>query len=167
MFVFGHLGWGSALAKPAVGRKRALSRFLLLGTLLPDLIDKPLFYIFGDRDGFLSGTRLFGHAMIGVTLLFMMKRKWGEPLLLLAIGMATHLTLDLASDSLRGNAFGERGVLHAILWPALGWAFPRYPFEGIGGHWGSLKDPVILFFEATGAILLVLSRRRLTKSVER
>ena len=42
MFFFGHLGAGSRLASPfSKGLPRGL---LLLGTLLPDLIDKPLFY---------------------------------------------------------------------------------------------------------------------------
>ena len=42
MFVFGHLGIGYKLASP--WSRRLSKRLILLGTVLPDLIDKPVYY---------------------------------------------------------------------------------------------------------------------------
>ena len=42
MFIFGHLGIGSKMVYP--WRKQITRGALLVGTVLPDLIDKPLYY---------------------------------------------------------------------------------------------------------------------------
>ncbi|MBI5201898.1 MAG: metal-dependent hydrolase, partial [Elusimicrobia bacterium] len=41
MIFFGHLGLGDALAAPV--RRGLPRRWVLLGTVLPDLLDKPLY----------------------------------------------------------------------------------------------------------------------------
>src|SRR4051812_16556438 len=100
MFVFGHLGIGSKLATPwAMGLRR---RWILLGTILPDLIDKPVYYglsyargLRGAALGLMSGTRTFGHT--GALLLLMATfsiLKKSRFLAALSLGMATHLLLD-------------------------------------------------------------------------
>src|SRR5207245_8990653 len=69
MFVLGHLGIGSWLA---ARRVRADSiAWLLFGAVLPDLIDKPLYYALsfatgrhGAALGLISSTRTFGHTLI-------------------------------------------------------------------------------------------------------
>ena len=92
-------------------------RVLLIGSLLPDIIDKPLGYIiFRDT---LSNGRIFCHtalfllliAIAGTYLYKRLKRNW---LLVLSFGTLTHLIFDqmwLAS--------------HTLLWPLYGWSFPR------------------------------------------
>jgi hypothetical protein len=42
MFFFGHLGVGATLVRP--WKERLPFRWVLLGAVLPDLIDKPLYY---------------------------------------------------------------------------------------------------------------------------
>jgi hypothetical protein len=45
MFIFGHMGFGAAMARPWANPFRKLSfGMILLGTVLPDLIDKTLYY---------------------------------------------------------------------------------------------------------------------------
>src|SRR4051812_43545813 len=104
MFVFGHLGIGSKLATPwAQGLPR---RWLLVGTLLPDLIDKPLYYGLsfatgksGTDLGLISGTRTFGHTALFLVLLALgsiIRRS--RILAALALGTATHLLIDNFGD---------------------------------------------------------------------
>src|SRR5262245_35432229 len=110
MFVLGHLGIGSWIA---ARRVRAGQRgWLLFGTRLPDLIDKPLYYALslatgrhGRELGLISGTRTFGHTLLLVAVLWiLLPRRAGTPL---ALGMLTHLGLD------------ELGDLLGIYFPAL------------------------------------------------
>ena len=63
MFVLGHLGIGSRLLFSL--RTRLPAGWLYLGCLLPDLIDKPLFYVpllvMHQQLPLITGTRTFGH----------------------------------------------------------------------------------------------------------
>src|SRR3954462_13213388 len=69
VFALGHLGLGKALAGRPYRRFSSIEkRAFFLGALLPDLIDKPLFYLpFWLTDGrsaaggILSGTHLWAH----------------------------------------------------------------------------------------------------------
>lgn len=155
MFALGHLGIGKTLAaRPyrrfSLGQKRAF----LAGALLPDLIDKPLFYIpfliTGRRDtagGMLSGTHLFGHTgLFLIALMVAARLKRSAPLRALAIGVVTHLALDFVGLSL------SVGVL---LWPLLGWQFPAYPFKNLGHHLATVLNPVTLAGELVGGALLL------------
>ena len=101
MFVFGHVGIGSWLARP-LARPGEL-RWLVLGTLLPDLLDKPLYYglvLATSRRaadlGLISGTRTFGHTLLAALLVLLAVR--GRRGAMVALGMATHLLLDLGGD---------------------------------------------------------------------
>ena len=70
MFALGHLGIGKKLAaRPFRHFSPAERRAFFVGALLPDLIDKPLYYIpawltgkEGAAAGILSGTHLFAHS---------------------------------------------------------------------------------------------------------
>ena len=170
MFVFGHLGIGKLLAKP--WRKGLPLAPLLLGTLLPDLIDKPLYYfpswITGKRGielGLISGTRSFGHtalfALALLTITFIRRsRTWAA----ITLGVATHLLLDGIGDQI-----GGRPDMSPLLWPFTGWAFPIYPHSGFTQHLGTVFAPYIFFGEILGAALLLQefwSHRKFRKTLK-
>jgi hypothetical protein len=140
---------------------------MFTGTLLPDLIDKPLYYgsviLFGSdatKQSLISGTRTFGHTLLLLLILISIAylRK-SRVFAALAAGMATHLLLDNAGDYI-AHALGflqtisEPNGLHALFWPLLGLQFPVYGFASPLSHLASLSDPWILFGEVTGLIIL-------------
>jgi membrane-bound metal-dependent hydrolase YbcI (DUF457 family) len=107
-----------------------------VGTLLPDLLDKPTFLILGliahwEHGGWVPGKRGFAHTLlfllllVGVALL-RRSRPWGA----LALGSATHLVLDLISKiSSHHDFIGDN--LTVWLWPLRGTHFPTQSY-GIG-----------------------------------
>ena len=163
MFLLGHLGIGSWIAARRV-RAEQLG-WLLLGTLLPDLVDKPLYYAFvlatgrrGAELGLVSGTRTFGHTLLfAVALWIVVPRRIGTPLFL---GIATHLLLDQLGDVARWifPALGTHtppGTISAILFPLLGPHFPVSPYHSALEHMRSLENAYVIAGEAIGAALLV------------
>ncbi|HYV66628.1 MAG TPA: hypothetical protein VE964_10330 [Myxococcales bacterium] len=162
MFVLGHLGIGSWIAARRV-RAEQLG-WLLFGTLLPDLIDKPLYYALslatgrhGRELGLISGTRTFGHTLLLVAVLWiLLPRRAGTPL---ALGMLTHLGLDELGDLL-GAVFPalrthtSPGTLHAILFPFLGLQFPGFPYRTALEHLASLTNLYVVCGEIAGGALL-------------
>src|SRR4030081_2777887 len=101
MFAPGLLGVGSwAVARRVRAEQLA---WLFCGTLLADLVDKPLYYALvlasgrrGAELGLISGTRTFGHTLLLVVALWLLlPRRAGTPL---ALGMITHLGLDELGD---------------------------------------------------------------------
>jgi hypothetical protein len=176
MFVFGHLGIGRAIASPWLNHLPLAPFFL--GALLPDLIDKPLYYArvaatgrHGAELGLLAGTRTIGHMML-LTLLVagLGWARGSKPLLAVALGMATHQLLDTVSDLL-GSAMGlatdPTGIpgYAAVVWPLLGTQFPIAPFSSVAGHaQRTLVNPVTMGGEVVGAVLLLawFRRRRVT-----
>ena len=175
MFIFGHLGIGSKLVSR--WRKMVPLWALLLGTILPDLIDKPLyhglaFFIGHDaaRQSIVSGTRTFGHTalFLGVIVAFAYFRNspvWKA----IALGVASHLLIDNIGDKIQ-LSFGlfspsSPSALHALCWPLLGWTFPVYPlaFSTSLSHLSTLRDPWIIGGEIVGFCILVwdlIARRR-------
>ena len=160
MFVLGHLGLGKAIAtRPYRGFSSVERRAFFAGALLPDLIDKPLFYIpfwltgrRGADAGILSGTHLFAHT--GLFLLVLTTAAWirrSSLLRALAIGVATHFVLDCVGLSM------NRGTL---LWPLFGWHFPVYPFRNLGQHLWTVMNPITLAGELLGGAVLLWSWRR-------
>jgi inner membrane protein len=94
-------------------------RLLLFGSLFPDIIDKPLEFI-----GFGNG-RSITHTLL-ISLVFLVtgffvnvnyKKTW---LVVIALGMCSHLILDLMWLN-----------PHTLFWPVYGWSFPT-PEQGIG-----------------------------------
>jgi len=160
MFIFGHMGIGSKIVSPWT--LDLPKRWLLIGTILPDLIDKPLYYglvvATGKHAldlGLVSGTRSFGHtAILGVTLTLLAFFLRSRPLAALALGNATHLLLDSVAEAWMGGVHPEAGILLAILFPFLGWKFPVYPFHSAGEHLQSILHPRLLLSEAAGLSLL-------------
>lgn len=156
MIFFGHLGIGNAIATPF--RQRLSRRWILLGTILPDLTDKPLYYglsLYTGKQsaelGLVSGTRTFGHtgiALLALGLFAMARRSRAAAALML--GMATHLLL----DGLTERYFGHDPLqTSAIFWPFSG-SFPVMPFKGIHEHFAASSEPFLLWAEAIGILLL-------------
>ena len=163
MFALGHLGIGKKIAtRPYRVFSPVEKRAFFAGALLPDLVDKPLFYVpfwlTHRRGDFLSGTHLFAHTALFLTLLAVAARLTrSRPARALAIGVATHLVLDCIGLSM------DRGTL---LWPLFGWRFPAYPFRSFGHHLSMILSPVTLAGELIGAAILLWdwgrTRRRRT-----
>jgi hypothetical protein len=160
MFPLGHLGIGTF----AAGRRVSAAGlpWLLLGTLLPDLVDKPLYYALhlalGHNVGIVTGSRTFGHTLLFVLVLFaLLPRRIGAPL---SFGMLTHLTLDGLGDLAGLLApqldmdHGGPSVLHAIFFPLLGLRFPVSRFRNAFEHLATLGNAWVLTGELVGAALL-------------
>ncbi len=156
MILFGHLGVGSKLASPWA--KELPRAPLLIGTLLPDLIDKPLYYGLswatgrqGGDLGLISDTRTFGHTALALLALSglacLRSSRW---LAALALGMASHLLL----DQLQPGGSWERGA-QSLLWPAFGVSFPAASYDGISSHFEHLLTPWNIGAEVVGLALLL------------
>lgn len=164
MWVFGHLGIGSKLASP-LGRKLPYG-WLLAGTLLPDLIDKPLYYglslvtgLKGEALGLVSCTRTFGHSGIFlVALLGLAFAKKSKPLAALGLGAATHLMLDLLQDHWaisQGIAVPPSSALLALLYPIYDARFGVMPFSNATEHLKNVGQPILLVTETVGLLILL------------
>jgi len=153
MFLFAHLGMGRALVRPWHGRLPWVP--LALGMLLPDLIDKPLYYLHASP--FFSCTRTVGHTalfaamVLGVAALRKSPRGWA-----LGVGVATHLVLDNVFDAVVGGGLGSAWI--ALVWPLAGWDFYRVTFT-LTEHAGKLVSLPTIACEVVGLALLALERR--------
>ena len=108
----GHVGIGRRLA--ALVSDSLPATALVLGTLLPDLIDKPLYY--SRMWPYISCTRTFGHT--GLLLLVLIAVAYARrsiALKALALGVATHLFLDFMGDSV--DAWQNSSSAVALSWP--------------------------------------------------
>ena len=102
MFVLGHLGIGSRLLFSL--RTRLPAGWLYLGCLLPDLIDKPLFYVpllvMHRQLPLITGTRTFGHTglflLAWLILALALRRPW---IWAVFAGLVTHFALDIAGET--------------------------------------------------------------------
>ena len=140
-------GVGSWFARLGNGRD---IRLLLVGSLLPDIIDKPVGSVLFRES--LSGGRIFSHTLlflIVMTLagLFRLRRSGKNGLLVLAAGTLAHLILDeiwLAPETL--------------FWPLLGLDFPRVDLTGwIGELWYAMShDPALYVPEIIGGAVIIL-----------
>ena len=166
MLVLAHMGVGSRLVKPWA---QSLPRWaLLLGTLVPDLIDKPLFYamlylsrLSGGDLGLINNSRTLGHTallLVAVTLVAvaMRSKAWAA----LALGIATHAMLDNLGDGLADWLTpdaahpGTHSAMVALLWPFYQARFPLSPFSTMGGHLARAINPLTLGFEVVGGAIL-------------
>jgi len=153
--LFWHVG-GSILLFRYLFRDPAVDlRYLALGAILSDLIDKPIGRIIW-ADEFQTG-RLYGHTLlffVGVLTVVMLATSRGTPRrrrwVALAVGVMFHLLLD-----------AMWAIPETLFWPLFGWDFP----PSIGDYWsgflGRLVDePIILVQEAFGLTYLIYLWRR-------
>jgi len=129
--------------------KRTDIRFLLVGSMLPDIIDKPIgVYFF--RETFSNG-RIFCHTLlflVSITIVGLLIKKysgktWG---LALSFGTLFHLILDEMWLTLK-----------TLLWPLFGIGFEKYEI----GNWvmnilhGLLENPKLYVPEIIGFVLIM------------
>jgi hypothetical protein len=154
VFALGHLGLGKKIAALPYRRFSPIEkRAFFVGALLPDLIDKPLFYVpfwitgrRGAAAGILSGTHLFAHTALFLLVLALAALATRSlRLRAVAIGVTTHFVLDLVALSMG---------LGTLLWPVFGWRFPVYPFRNLGQHLATILSPITLAGELLGAAIL-------------
>jgi hypothetical protein len=163
MWIFGHLGFGSKLAEPFA--RRLPLAWLLTGTILPDLIDKPLYYFqalatgkHGFELGLISCTRTIGHtALLTLAIAGLAFARKSKALAALALGAATHLAIDGFQDfwfhRVEGNE-GESSAVVAILFPFYLQRFSEMPFPSLGDHLKSGSRPFLVISEGIGLAIL-------------
>jgi hypothetical protein len=164
VFIFGHLGIGSKLVSPAT--KGLPWRWVLLGTLLPDLIDKTLFYaqksLVEGEIPLVTGTRTFGHtASLTLTLTAFAWARHSKLCAALALGTLSHQLLDIVLDKILRAS--EPSALIAFLWPIFGpnkGQFAIAPFENIQGHLQMLNNGAVIGAEILGTFLLFAEWRK-------
>ena len=138
---------------PAPSKKVAPAldyRLLLVGSMLPDIIDKPLgMWLLRES---LSNGRIFGHTLffaglLAVVGLYLYLRRRRVGALCLALGTVAHLILD------------EMWLTPSTLfWPLRGLSFEQMDIEGwLPGILNSLvTEPTVYVPEIIGVILLAL-----------
>ncbi len=141
MFLLGHLGIGLGLAWLLAWKSpvRVDYRLVLLGAILPDLIDKPLGIALGLE------TRIWAHTFLFLFVLLALSLGPGlRTFRFVGFGVATHLLLD--------QMWRQPDI---VLYPAYGWMFPGAPFDA--GFWWDviLHDPYVQAGEVLGLIILV------------
>jgi hypothetical protein len=177
MFILGHVGIGSRLGALVPGAGAAkVAPWLLFGTLLPDLIDKPLYYGLafasdarGADLGLISCTRTIGHSALFAVFLWLVLAATGRRRagLALFVGMATHWLLDFGGDA-AGFLFFRAGLawrplgwssLRALVFPLAGRHFAVMPFHTMKDHIRGLGQIYTITGELVGGALLLMSRR--------
>ena len=180
MYIFGHLGFGASATHWLVSRKlnhqskksetsTLLFGWALIGCLLPDLLDKPLYIlnrtlelnipgIIGDKS--IAHSILFCSLVLSYSLF-----RNNLSLLSVSIGTFTHLCLDLFADTSVWWIYGTAGSippysfsspkLNGYFWPILTTAFAPSSQESFNDYWVGLLRPVLLSYELIGALLLI------------
>lgn len=168
MVFFGHLGLTTGIIKcfdKTTRKKINLNynstfdyRMVLLGSILPDLIDKPIGAFFF-RSTF-HNTRIFAHTLLFSALLillglFLLIKKKNNSILLLGTGAFIHLILD--------SMWLYPGIL---LWPYFGLKFPvRTDSNWLGSDFYRLiHDPSYYIPEIIGFIIIAYYFFKLIKN---
>jgi len=152
MFILGHLGFGRLLVRP--WRRNFPWTPLAVGMLLPDLIDKPLYYL--HISPFFSCTRTVGHtAILALVLAAIAYARRSPAFAALAVGMATHLLIDNLFELALGASDGSAWI--AASWPLHGWSFYQVSFT-LSEHVGRLISLPTIVTDVVGLGLLVWER---------
>ncbi len=171
MLLFGHLGIGKRLALTV---NRNLPLFpLLVGTLLPDLIDKPVYYGLswitqrtGNNIPLFTCTRTLGHTCLFLLLWIFVskalrarKSMYASSCVAITAGIGTHLFLDLLSDGvlvglLSSSPRPEPAAFVAFLYPLYLPRFSISTFSGLSDHASHALNPFNLACEIIGLIFL-------------
>lgn len=141
MFLLGHLGIGLGIAWLLAWKSptRIDYRLVLFGTILPDLIDKPLGIALGLETRIWAHTFLFLFALLALGVI-----PAARALRFIGFGVATHLLLDRIWQEPR-----------IVLYPKDGWIFPPAAFDS--GYWFDvlLHDPYVQIGEIVGVAILI------------
>jgi len=134
-------------------------RFIALGAMLPDIVDKPLsFFNLGLH---LEGGRTIGHTLVFFLLLLLFNIFFANRLLaFVAFGTGAHLILDSMWQ-----------IPRVLFWPAFGFSFPSAEkhnfFQQFYRWFSDLTRPDVFVPEIIGAVLLFLILFRMLKSKEK
>ena len=136
-------------------RKRLPVWPLVVGCLLPDLTDKPLYYLL-PRNALISGSRSFGHTLLFLVVLLAIaaasKKKF---FFALAAGVATHLALDIGGELFSGSD-PEASIWRAIFWPLFHGQFPVWHFDTVLQHLMlSVQSEYLIAGEIIGGAILL------------
>lgn len=162
---------------------------ILLGAILPDLLDKSLYYglvLIRGREamstGLITGTRTFGHTLLlmllvaaAAAVLKYAFQKRDRPLAFetpgvralaaLSLGMASHLFLDVVSDLVTlGPA---KTALSGYLWPFVLGGFPANPYASLSEQIHRVVRPFYFWAEALGLAILIFEYWKFTKNPKR
>lgn len=150
-------------------RRRLPARWLVLGCLLPDLIDKPLFYGLlwaeGHADGLIRGSRSVAHSGLFLLALIALAAVVRRPFLrALAAGVTTHLALDIVGELITG-AEPDSSIWLAIFYPAFDGRFPKANFGSMLEHLRlTAESYYVVAGEIVGAALLLHAWRARRKA---
>jgi hypothetical protein len=157
MFILAHIGIGRTITRPWSARLPVVP--FVVGALLPDVIDKPLFYahLFSG----ITATRTIAHtglfaAAVGAIALFTRSRAW----MAVALGVASHLLLDCLMDTMSHD---PHSAIVALGWPFLYRRFASFPFRSPVEHLQRLWNLPVLLTETLGLVLIAwefLARQR-------
>jgi len=161
MFVFGHLGITLGLFKLLEHKLPVLKgridyAAVLLGSMLPDLIDKPIGRVI--FSGTIDNGRIFAHTLLFFIVLcavsfYLWKRKDDIRPMFLSAASFCHLIQDNMWE-----------VPATLFWPLMGWQFPSNPgpYDGILDYFQTLCTyaytpalDYVFISEATGFIILL------------
>jgi inner membrane protein len=133
-------------------------RFLILGSLLPDLIDKPIgdfFFLQTFQNG-----RIFSHTLLFPVIIFIIAlilrdKKSGSRLLDIGIGIIIHLILDFMWQT-----------PETFFWPLYGWSFPKIGTSNRLTYWWSelSSDPYTYSTEIIGLLITLIFTAILVKT---
>lgn len=151
MIFFGHLGPTAAAFKiyEKASKKKTIDyRFVLVGAILPDLIDKPIGLLFKN---IFHNSRLFAHTLLFSAVLILIgiyriRRKKKNDILTLGISTSIHLVLD-----------SMQLYPATLFWPAFGFTFP----ERYDKNWAEsaihrlFTDPTYYVTEILGFIIIM------------
>lgn len=120
-------------------------RLLIIGSMLPDIIDKPLGMIFLENGRTYFHTLIIALIVFGLGLYLYRSRKsiW---LLTLNIGMFSHLILDYMWQT-----------PDTLFWPLFGWTFPMENPASWLSNWLStlIHNPAVYISEVAGLLILM------------
>jgi len=142
-----HAGATVAIARYTFRDDRMDLRMLLLGALIPDIVDTPIGLLFYGR---LHSVRLFTHGLLlaaAVMVIVVMSTRRGRPRktwMPLAIGLLLHVLLDaMWLDP------------ETLWWPLFGWSFSPTGIDTVSGYIGSvLGDWRVWLGEIVGLVYL-------------
>lgn len=124
-------------------------RFLIVGSILPDLIDKPIGrFLFA---GYFQNGRIFGHALIfticlALLAIYLDRRYHIAGVIFLAVGSFMHQLEDVMLLDPR-----------TFFWPVFGWRFPIRPMDDYTGQLLQelLSNPFSIGLEVVFGLLMV------------
>lgn len=174
MLEIAHLGIGLRLVRILKPVAKALP--ILIGTVLPDVIDKSLYYGYSFITGksgadlfLITCTRTFGHTGLFLIFLFSQAfffKKIRNFLLLVACGVFSHQFLDLFQDFiLSQNKISDSSAFRAFLFPFYKNSFSIQPTHSLSEHlFSHLSNLSMLGGEGIGFLYLLIEWRRFKKS---